>query len=215
VKFGGRGIRRCLAALLYALFCLWYTNLRGPLSGEETARFVAVLEERGSNPGQIDLLRRFMEQDSGRQFLMVNLLDMAADPGTVAGSAPGETSDQLLGRYMAHMYPELLKRACHPVFAGRAIADSVDLAGIQGAERWTRAALMRYRSRRDMLEIALNPDFGGAHHFKIAALEKTIAFPVESELYLSDPRLLLLLLGVTMMLLVDAVGGRSRRTSPS
>jgi hypothetical protein len=29
------------------------------------------------------------------------------------------------------------------------------------------------------------------HKYKIAALEKTIAFPVETQLYLGDPRLLL------------------------
>jgi hypothetical protein len=29
------------------------------------------------------------------------------------------------------------------------------------------------------------------HEYKIAALEKTIAFPVETQLYLGDPRLLL------------------------
>tara|TARA_B100000959_G_scaffold12825_1_gene12639 strand:+ start:326 stop:499 length:174 start_codon:yes stop_codon:yes gene_type:complete len=40
------------------------------------------------------------------------------------------------------------------------------------------------------------------HEFKIAALDKTIAYPIEMQLYLSDPRLLLglILLIVTLML---------------
>ena len=94
---------------------------------------------------------------------------------------------------MEHMYPELLKRASHPIFSGNAVFYSMDVLGIEGAERWTQAALMRYRSRRDIVEIASNPVFQGKHEFKIAALDKTIAYPVETQLYLSDPRLLLLL----------------------
>ena len=60
-----------------------------------------------------------------------------------------------------------------------------------GMERWDSGALMRYRSRRDMLEISSNPAFRGSHDFKIAAMEKTIAFPLDPWFHLGDPRLLL------------------------
>ena len=36
------------------------------------------------------------------------------------------------------------------------MADAVDLQGIQGASHWEQAGLVRYRSRRDILEIALD-----------------------------------------------------------
>jgi hypothetical protein len=56
---------------------------------------------------------------------------------------------------------------------------------------------MRYRSRRDMVEIAGNSEFQGSHEFKIAAMAKTIAFPLDPWLSLGDPRLLFaLILGV-------------------
>ena len=63
-----------------------------------------------------------------------------------------------------------------------------------GMESWTAAAGMRYRSRRDMLEIAMNPEFEAAHKFKVAAMRKTIAFPIDPWFHLGDPRLLLALL---------------------
>jgi hypothetical protein len=53
---------------------------------------------------------------------------------------------------------------------------------------------MRYRSRRDLLEIATNPAFSASHEFKVAAMRKTIAFPIDPWIQLGDPRVLLALL---------------------
>ena len=41
------------------------------------------------------------------------------------------------------------------------------------------------------MEIVSNPKMRGKHTFKLAALNKAIAYPIESVIYLSDPRLLL------------------------
>ena len=54
--------------------------------------------------------------------------------------------------------------------------------------------LIRNGFRLYMLEIASNPAFAGAHDFKIAAMAKTIAFPIDPWFHLGDPRLLLALL---------------------
>jgi hypothetical protein len=48
--------------------------------------------------------------------------------------------------------------------------------------------LVRYRSRRDIMEIATNPDFADAHQFKVDAMAQTIAVPVEPFLNLASPR---------------------------
>jgi hypothetical protein len=196
---------------LYLLFCFWYTDWSGPLTESEIDQYAAAFATSGAPPERVAKLRQFMAEDSGRQFIMVNLLDMADDPGPVAGVAERESADQLMGRYMEHMWPALLRRACHPVFLGNAVFQAMDLEGIEGAESWSRGALMRYRSRRDMAAIATNPAFAGPHRFKMASLDKTIAFPVETQLYYSDPRLLLLLLLVAITAVVDiALYGRQR-----
>jgi hypothetical protein len=201
------------AALLYGAFWLWYTPLGGPLTPVEVENFLARLEagsEGAADPGRLERLRRFMAEDSGRQFVMVNVIDLADQPPALPATGAGAPASALLGYYMAHMYPALLGRACHPVFVGRAVGGALDLAGLSGAEAWTQAALVRYRSRRDMLEIATNPAFARRHAYKLAALEKTIAFPVEGVLYLSDARFLLALILFGLTACVDLFLRRPR-----
>ncbi|MEH6592262.1 MAG: hypothetical protein V7746_18505 [Halioglobus sp.] len=128
---------------------------------------------------------------------------MNEKPADVDGAKPGESADQLMMRYMEHMLPALLARACHPVVMGTVVYPTMDLVGIEGAENWDQAALFRYRSRRSFMDIVTNPEFRGKHHFKTAALEKTIAYPIETNLYLADPRLLLGLILLALTALVD------------
>ena len=191
---------------IYACFFFWYTDMGGKLSEDEIQDFLIKYDQNLRNfempsgsEGDFyisselrkDFLRKFMEQDTGRQFIMVNSIEMNKNPEDVAGANSGESADQLMSRYMEHMWPNLLKRASHPIFVGYAIWESMDLVGIEGAETWDQAALMRYKSRRAFMEIVTHPDMKGRHTFKIAALQKTIAFPVESIGYYSDLRVIL------------------------
>jgi hypothetical protein len=189
-------------AILYALFVAWYTDFGGPLSDEEVDNFIAVLDERGGNPEIIAKIEGFLRNDSGRQFLMLNALDMNDNPPDVEGAEPGENADQLMARYMEHMIPELLKRASHPVILGDAVYTAIDVVGIDNAEQWTGGAMFRYRSRRTFMEIVSHPAMAGKHEFKLAALDKTIAYPIETQIYFGDPRLILglFLLAVTALL---------------
>ena len=198
-----------ISVLLFGAFCFWYTDLGGPLSQSEIDDFVAELTANGADTANIELIKEFARGDTGRQILMVNNLDMNENPPSVEGAAAGETADQLIGRYMEHMYPALLKRASHPILVGTVIAPAMDIIGVEGGEQWDRAVLMRYKSRRTLLEIVTNPKFAGKHDFKTAALTKTIAYPIETDIYFSDPRLILGLLLLTFTALLD--GRLSRR----
>lgn len=203
ITMTGRRLLWVLPLLFYLVFTFWYTNTKGPLSESEINDFVTKLQVNGFTGAQASRLRKFMESDSGRQFLMLNNLDMADNPGPVKGAATTESAEDLMNRYMEHMYPELLKRACHPVYLGEAVFSALDIVGIEGGENWDRAVLMRYRSRRDLMEIISNPAMPGKHEFKMAALDKTIAYPLENRIYLSDPRLLLALILISIVALTD------------
>ncbi len=191
-----------IPSVFYALFVFWYTDLGGPLSDQEVDTFVATLQARDADPQTLGKLEGFLRNDSGRQFLMLNALDLNDNPPNVGGAAPGESADQLMARYMEHMIPELLKRACHPVILGNAPYTAIDVIGIEGAEQWTGGGFVRYRSRRSFMEIVSNPAIVNQHEFKLAALDKTIAYPVETTIYLADLRLLLglILLAITALL---------------
>ena len=196
-------------AIIYGLFFTWYTDFGGKLSDDEIKSYYSKFESNALKDGRVldprgmDLIQKFMEEDSGKQFLMVNNIDIDEDPEDVEGAEPGESAESLLDRYMEHMYPQLFKRACHPVFAGYAIHPSMDIVGIEGAEIWDQAALMRYKSRRAFMEVVTHPNMGSKHAFKVAAMEKTIAYPVETVIYLSDPRLLLALILIILGLLLQ------------
>jgi len=200
---------------IYCTFFVWYTDLGGKLNSNEIATYLVKMQDNRETVGfsspaekekakkQGAIIEEFMREDSGRQFFVVNNMDMSDNPQDVEGAQPGEDADQLMGRYMEHMYAELFKRASHPVFAGNAVSPAIDIVGIENADSWDSAALMRYKSRRAFMEIVSNPKMRGKHEFKIAALNKTIAYPVETVLYLSDPRLLLGFILLTIGLIIQ------------
>lgn len=194
--------------IIYSAFVFWYTDFSGPLSDAEVDQFVATLKQRNSDPKTTAYIENFLRNDRGRQFLMLNNLDMADNPPDVEGANPGESADQLMNRYMEHMYPELLKRASHPVVFGQAANSALDMVGIENTtemQEWTDGALFRYRSRRTFMEIVANPNIKGRHEFKLAALDKTIAYPIETSIYLGDMRLLLGLILLSLTALLDNI----------
>lgn len=202
-----------ILAVLYLAFTSWYTSCGGPLMPEEIEGYVTLLQERGASLEEIAPLRAFLESDTGDDFVMVNAIELRNPPLQVEGVEPGETAEEVLSKYMAYMFPALFSRACHPVVFGQVAAVALDVWGIEDAERWTTAGLIRYRSRRDLMDIATNPAFQGRHEFKIAAMTKTVAFPIDPWIQLGDPRLVLGLLLAVIGLLVHGFAGHSRAKS--
>lgn len=181
--------------LLYLAFFSWYTSFKGPLTAAEIDHYMAYFEKNStsSQPEFLASLRKFMEEDTGDDFVMINVIDMYETPLAVEGVTPGESSGDVLDKYMQYMYPELFARASHPILFGSAANTAMDLMNAEGMEQWSSGAGMRYRSRRDMLEISANKNFSNSHHFKVAAMRKTIAFPIDPWFQLGDPRLILAL----------------------
>ncbi|MCE7999106.1 MAG: hypothetical protein HEP70_09630 [Rhodobiaceae bacterium] len=192
-------------ALLYGVFFFWYTSFGGPLTQEEVDRYVSAFEERGSDAEGVARLRAFLESDTGNDFIMINAIHMKETPDPVEGVEPGESSDDVMAKYMEYMWPALFSRASHPVMFGPAVSNALDIVGIENARVWNRGAAMRYRSRRDMMEITTNPAFAGRHDFKTASLEKTIAYPIEDGLPLTDPRVLLFFVLLSVAGVLNAV----------
>ena len=200
------------SVLLYALFVSWYTDFGGPLTEAEIQDFVAKTDDRdlGGIATRKTLLE-FLRNDTGRQFLMINAVDLAKNPPTIAGAPPNADAQTLIDLYMEYMIPELLSNASHPVVVGKSVGNSLDLLGIEGAEQWSDGAVTRYRSRRTLMDIISNPEFYDRHDFKLAGLEKTIAYPIEPRIHLGDLRLMLGLLLLAATALID---GRLARRQP-
>ena len=97
----------------------------------------------------------FLRNDDGGDFYMVNFLDVNENQPIMEKTGESATATDLLDYYMEYMYPELFIRASHPVFAGNVSANAIDHLGAEETKEWDRTAIMRYRSIRDMLEIAV------------------------------------------------------------
>jgi hypothetical protein len=75
--------------------------------------------------------------------------------------------------------------------------------------------MMRYRSRRDMLAMVMDPAFADGHIYKLAAIERTISYPTQMMMNASmAPQIWLLVLLVLFASLTQNVSNlRSRRDS--
>ena len=194
-----------IATAVYALFFLWYTNLSGAMSDQEIDEAIIGLRANRMAQNDIEHWERFMRSDTGDQFIMLNNIDMNPSPPKMPDTPEGATAQELMDVYMEHMYSELFKRACHPIFFGEVVHETLDLVGIENAISWTHGALFRYRSRGDLIQIALNPDSKDRHDYKIAALTKTIAYPIEPTIYPSDARFILFLILLSGVSLIVAL----------
>ncbi|MFP6807443.1 MAG: hypothetical protein VB957_09700 [Pseudomonadales bacterium] len=200
-----------IAIATYLVFFSWYTSFEGPLTDEEIETILHKLEADGSALKDLRTLEHFMRSDTGDEFIMVNLLDLNETPVTLPATGPGATAMELMDHYMEHMLSAQLIRASHPVFFGRAVADAMDLEGIDGAEHWEVAALFRYRSRRDLIAIIIDPVFFERHDYKMAALTKTIAVPVEPVLNPFSMRFIAAMLIFSVFALIDMLIFRRSR----
>ncbi len=187
------------ALALYGIFSLWYNNWRGPLTPQEIDVFIERARTQSQiEPERLATLRTFLEQDDGREFFMVNLIATHREPVEMPGNGEKRPAREVLKGYTDHFMPALFRRAGHPVFAGPAAGGYVEHWGVEPNPGWTFSGVIRYRSRRDMIELATDPKFEPAHVYKIAAMPHTLAFPVTPGLTVVGPRVwvgLLLTLG--------------------
>ena len=197
---------------IYALFWAWYTGLRGPLTPQEVDMYMERMQRIESNPERLAQVRKFLEEDTGRDFVVVNLIKLRDRPLQVGAVTPDESSRHVVDRYMEYMTPAMLARASHPVIGGEAAAAVLEAWGVENGEGWSLAAVMRYRSRRDLMEIATQREFQQAHEYKIAAIEKTIAVPVDPVLQVAGPRVLLALVLITVAALLHLLLARPARS---
>ena len=185
----GQGFWVWLVALsLYAVFLGWYRNWRGKLTPTEVERYISeAVKTQDNDLNDFGVIRKFLEEDDGCEFVMVNLVKVASgevpDPETgqpVRGAA-------LLRRYTKPFMRALFARGGHPALVTRKVGGYVDAWNVAPDPGWTIAGCMRYRSRRDLMELVIDPRFRGMHAFKIAATPETFSFPSQPliRIYLS------------------------------
>ena len=164
--------------VLYALFAAWYFNWQGPISTEEVNRLMLDFDKlEGSEHTDSATFRKFLEEDDGGEFVMLNLVQLHA--GEIAHPLTGEamSASDLIGEYFGPFAVSLFKRGGHPVFQAKTIGGNIDSWNADHNVGFGATAMMRYKSRRDIAELILDPAFSDAHIYKLASIDRTISYP--------------------------------------
>jgi hypothetical protein len=170
-------------AFLYGVFLFWYGGRGKPISTNEVQDFLQEMRNKAGNQEKpeseftlLDSFRELASSDDGREFYMVNLLQFRKEALYPKGSN-FEDNDPMAAnnRYNRAILPQLLKYGGHPVFASRVMGRFIHP---EGTDDWDQVAIVRYRSRRDMLKMAIGLVGKDIDVHKWAALEKTQVFPV-------------------------------------
>ncbi len=185
----GSKVLIAVLAAVFVAFLAWYGGRGKPLTPAETDALLAQIAARAKNDGTadgrlLDEIRRLVANDDGNEFFMVNLIrfrQKALYPDGFASGAHGAPySDDALeadARYNHAIAPYLLRHGALPVFIGKPQGRFIDEAG---DTEWDRVAIVRYRSRRDLLEMVVALAGHSIAVHKWAAIEKTQVFPVQS-----------------------------------
>lgn len=166
----------------YLAFRLWYDNWRGPIAPTEAKTLIERLGRTGAGEnGRNDLtvMERFLADDDGREFFMLNVVRLASEP--VADPETGELrpASKVLAGYTKMFMPALFARGGHPALVARKVGGHFDTWGMESGPDWSFIGYMRYRSRRDLIMLASDPRFAGAHEFKFLAMPQTFNFPTQ------------------------------------
>ena len=115
----------------------------------------------------LESLRTLASQDDGREFYMVNLIRHRERAAYPAGAGYDEDVAAAERRYATAVLPALLKRGSIPILVAEPVGTFLQPAG---GQTWDQVAIVRYRSRRDMLEVALELAHKGAGAHKWASV---------------------------------------------
>jgi hypothetical protein len=199
--------------LVYLAFLFWYGGRSKPLSLAEVESLLAEMKRRAGKQAEVDespLLQQFREltkNDDGREYYMVNLLKYRKKALYSEGSTFGDDPLAANNRYNRAIVPLLLKHGGHPVFLGQVQGRFLHP---YGADDWDQVGIVRYRSRRDMLNMAVEISGLGVDVHKWAALEKTQVFPVKPLVSLAFIRIavagILVMLASVISILAPRVG---------
>jgi len=191
-----------VALLVYLLFCVWHGALEGPLTPDEIDQFASEYEKIYPDRDS-QRLRALMASDNGKPLYMVNAIKLYDSPQLINGKKAGNSSSEILNTYTKHVFSFLLKHGSYPLYSGNTTFDAVERWGLDDVDEWSSGAVVRYRSMRTMMKMSTDPSFAKFHDYKIAAMEKTIAFPTTSVLVLGGLSIIIPLLLIIIALLIQ------------
>jgi uncharacterized protein (DUF1330 family) len=164
--------------LLYTSFIFWYGGSGKPITIKEMEMLIEQMKENVGefNKPDNNLINDFRElckSDDGKEFHMVNLIRYKKE--IVNGIDPMIENK----KYIKKIFPLLLKYGGHPVFRSSYMGRMIHP---EGNDDWNEIVIIRYRSRKDLLKMAVDGAKLNLAANKFAAIEKTQVFPVKTSI---------------------------------
>lgn len=165
-------------AALYGAFLLWHTPLRGPLTATEVSALMErARESHGDAWADARAFEAFLRADDGRPFVMVNVMELRAEPNYPDGSYPEiTTASAAADAYGRGVLPLLVQRASYPILVTHRITTILNTLD-EEVGRHDTVAVVRYRSRRDLAQMVTSADFAETDIHKWASLANTLVAP--------------------------------------
>jgi hypothetical protein len=195
--------------LLYTLFIFWYGGSGKPITIKEMEMLFEQMKENAGefNKPDNNLINDFRElckSDDGKEFYMVNLIRYKKE--IVNGIDPLVENK----KYIKKIFPLLLKYGGHPVFMSSYMGRMIHP---EGNDDWNEIVIIRYRSRKDLLKMAVDGAKLNLAANKFAAIEKTQVFPVKASISSVPIKLLATLLLIFSLGCVNAIKQNKKYTA--
>ena len=195
--------------LVFGAFWTWQTPgwLRGALTPEEIDYHFQLMEQNLAMPADekavvLERLRAFALADDGQPVFMLNLMRFFPELRQFEGAHEfAGTPLESNAYYEEAVIPMAFAAGAYPLFGGmtqgqNVIEDAVDL------DNWSRVIVMRYPSRRAVLELFADPDYAPFEPYKMMALQ-VVLVPTQGDLVIPELRWLV---GGALLLLFFLVG---------
>lgn len=153
--------------LIFFSMIYWYSWSASPLTQDEIDAYldaIAAQDQVAGREHDLGSLRQFLEEDDGQPFYTVNLYKFFEQADYASDVPFGGSGREAFDRFSSVMIRLLAERASHPIFGSNWVFDD-------GTD-WDRLVIVRYRSRRDIVDIFASEDFEAASIHKWAGLRE-------------------------------------------
>jgi hypothetical protein len=155
-----------VGAVIFSGLLYWYQWSAHTLSDNEIDAYLSTIEAQAQSPGgkhDMIALRAFLESDDGRPVYTVNLYKFHDKAAYTAGAGFTGTGEQAYDRFSRVMISLMAERSSHPIYGSSWVDASSD---------WDRIVVVRYRSRRDLVDLFATDAFADASLHKWASIRE-------------------------------------------
>ncbi|MGJ8687429.1 MAG: hypothetical protein ACSHWQ_08110 [Spongiibacteraceae bacterium] len=196
---------------------LWQTPglVAGKLSATEIDNYLAKAERQLIMPPKtkalmLSTLRDWAESDDGRPFYMLNLMRYRDSLQKYPGAPNFDGTPQQANAYYESLaIPLVLKHGAYPDSAGNIQAKNL-ITPSAAMDNWSRAGMVRYRSRRSFFDLLTDPNYAPLEPYKLMAQE-ILLVPVANDIAIPDPRWLAAGISLSLFLSVAWIGSARRQ----